>query len=184
MPATVQVVPGTFTLVSFDASEIARLVADVAGKVGITDGAIRVEVDQSVPLTMSKVTPGDPIVLWVEGGAFEDPRYIRQLSPQAVQTVAARLLTRVADRRTPAFAAAPADDELTVPQTDAWDVWALGRASRRGIPVNQQRWRYRFRNRHGFTDAADRVFDQLWAADLLTWPDLLARCAETAVLSR
>lgn len=182
MSVTVEVVPDTFTLVSFDAAEIARLVAEVATKVGITDAAIRVEVDQSVPLTMATVTAGDPIVIWVEGGAFEDPRIIRQLSPQAVQTVAARLLTRVADRRTPAFAAAPADAELTVPQADAWDVWALGRASRVGIGVNQQRWRYRFRNRHGFTDAADRVFDRLWSAESLTWSELVALCEETAAV--
>ena len=180
MSATVEVVPDTFTLVSFDAGEIARLTAEVADKVGITDGAIRVEVDQSVPLAMTKVSGGDPIVIWVEGGAFEDPRIIRQLSPQAVQTVAARLLTRVADRRTAAFADAPADEELTVPQADAWDVWALGRAARLGIAVNQQRWRYRFRNRHGFTDAADRVFDRLWNAEALTWSELVALCEETA----
>lgn len=183
MAVTVEVVPDTFTLVSFDAGEIARLTAEVAELVGITDGAIRVEVDQSVPLAMSKVTAGDPIVIWVEGGAFEDPRIIRQLSPNAVQTVAARLLTRVADRRTPGFADAPSDDLLTVPQLDAWDVWALGRVARRGLPVNQQRWRYRFRNRHGFTDAADRAFDRLWAADTLTWPELAALCEETAARS-
>lgn len=180
MTVTVEVIPGTFTLVSFDAAEIARLVEAAAEVAGIADGAIRVEVDQSVPLAMAKVTAGDPIVLWVEGGAFEDPRSIRQLSPEAVQTVAVRLLTRIADRRAAGFEGAPDDDSLSVAQADAWDVWTLGRASRRGVAVNQQRWRYRFRNRHGFTDVADRVFDRLWATDTVTWAELAAWCDETA----
>jgi hypothetical protein len=33
--------------------------------------------------------------------------------------------------------------------------------------------------RHGFSDAADRVFDRLWTSDTLTWADLEAACAET-----
>lgn len=182
MTVTVEVVPATFSLVSFDASEIARYTAEAAEWAGITGGAIRVEVDQSVPLAAARVTDGDPIVIWVEGGAFEDPRTIRQLSPNAVQTVAVRLLARIADRRRPGFEDAPGDEGLSVAQLDGWDVWALGRAARRGLDVNQQRWRYRFRNRHGFSDAADRAFDQLWAAEEMTWAELAGLCESTAVL--
>ena len=179
MTVKVEVTPATFTLVSFDAAEIAGLTVRAAEMGGISTGSIRVDVDESVPLAMSKVTDGDPIVLWVEGGAFEDPRTVRKLSPHAVQTVAVRLLTRIADRHTPAFADAPPDDELSLPQLDAWDVWVLGRASRKGLGVNRQRWLYRFRNRHGFTDAADRAFEHLWSAETLTWSELVAICGET-----
>ncbi|GAC1597244.1 MAG: hypothetical protein NVS3B21_21660 [Acidimicrobiales bacterium] len=174
MAVTVEVKPSTFTLVSFDAAEIGRLVAEAAGWVGLDSGAIRVDVDESVPLAMSKVTDGDPIVIWVEGGAFEDPKRIRNLSGLAVQTVATRLLARIADRRRPGFGEAPAEDALSVAEIDAWDVWAMGRAARRGLDVNQQRWRYRFRNRYGFSDAADRIFDHLWVTEDLTWADLAA----------
>ena len=31
---------------------------------------------------------------------------------------------------------------------------------------------YQFRNRYGFTDAADAAFDRLWSAEALTWADL------------
>ena len=40
--------------------------------------------------------------------------------------------------------------------------------------MNQQRWRYNFRNRHGFTDEADQAFNRLWASDGLTWDELEA----------
>jgi hypothetical protein len=64
-----------------------------------------------------------------------------------------------------------------------WDVYAVARLARRlrasGDPIpdyqaQRQRRLYAFRNRHGFTDAADAAFDRLWRADGLTWPDLLA----------
>jgi hypothetical protein len=43
---------------------------------------------------------------------------------------------------------------------------------RLGIEVNEQRWRYNFRNRHGFTDDADDAFNRLWTSDGLTWGEL------------
>ena len=114
-------------------------------------------------------------------GAFEDPKHPRQLSPVGVQTEAVRMLARIGDRRRAGFGDPPPLAEITLAQGDAWDAWALGRASRRGLAVNQQRWRYRFRNRHGFTDTADAVFERLWAAEDVTWADLAAACEETRV---
>jgi hypothetical protein len=169
-------------MVSYDAQTIADLVAEAASWVGFgAEDEIRVEIAEEQPLTDVTLASADPPVLAVDGGAFEDPRRPRQLDPEGVQTVAVRLLARVGDRRRPGFEAAPPTDELTLGQADAWDAWALGRASRRGLPVNQQRWRYRFRNRHGFTDAADAAFDRLWAAEDLSWADLAAACEETSV---
>ena len=70
------------------------------------------------------------------------------------------------------FGEAPADDELSLAQTAAWETYCVGRLGRLGISVNQQRWRYNFRNRHGFTDSGDGAFDRLWASDGLTWGEL------------
>ena len=42
------------------------------------------------------------------------------------------------------------------------------------MPVNQQRWRYNFRNRHGFNDEVDVAFDRIMAAEGLSWAELSA----------
>ena len=44
-----------------------------------------------------------------------------------------------------------------------------GRTSRLGLRLHKPRFRYNFRNRHGFTDRADEVFDELWAAGEIPW---------------
>ncbi|MGZ4674391.1 MAG: hypothetical protein ACXV8K_17150, partial [Ilumatobacteraceae bacterium] len=72
------------------------------------------------------------------------------------------------------FGDAPPDNQLTLAQIAAWEVYCIGRLERLGIAVNQQRWRYNFRNRHAFTDHADAAFDRLWASDSLTWDELQA----------
>jgi hypothetical protein len=37
----------------------------------------------------------------------------------------------------------------------------------------RQRRLYHFRNRHGFTDVADAVFERVWGADGLSWAELV-----------
>ena len=112
---------------------------------------------------------GSTITLGLDSGAIEDTRRPRHLSPTTATLTIGRLLLRVRDRRDPAFADAPADAELDLAQTSAWNAYCLGRLARLGYPVNQQRWRYDFRNRHGFSDRADASFDALWAAERLPW---------------
>jgi hypothetical protein len=51
--------------------------------------------------------------------------------------------------------------------------------ARLGYPVQRQRRLYHFRNRHGFSDTADVVFERLWQAEGLTWADIQAACDET-----
>ena len=175
--------PVTFTLVEFDAAQIAALVADAGSWIGLTDAdEVRVRVDEGSPLALTRLESVDPIVLFIEGGAIEDPKKIRKLDPDGVQTVAVRLLARVADRRRPDFVGAPDEASLEVAELDCWEAWALGRAERHGLWVAQMRWRYRFRNHHGFTDVADAVFDRLWASDEMGWADIEAACAETAAV--
>jgi hypothetical protein len=85
-------------------------------------------------------------------------------------------LFRVRDRRDPAFGDAPPDDELPLAYSVSWDVYSVGRLVRLGYRHydNRQRRLYHFRNRHGFTDAADEAFDRLWTGDGLAWADICA----------
>ena len=70
------------------------------------------------------------------------------------------------------FGEAPADDDLTLQQAAAWDTYCAGRMARLGLTVNQQRFRYNYRNRFGFTDEVDARFERVWSADALTWGEL------------
>lgn len=179
--ARVTVSPERFSLVLFDADRIAAVVADVADRVGLAaDEALHVEVDERTPLGRALVTGTHPVTISVESGAFEDPKRPRQLSEPRVADVVGRLLLRVLDRRLPGWAAAPPDDALTLQQQVAWDAYCVGRLERLGIPVQKERRRYHFRNRHGFTDVADAAFERLWRAERATWDDIVAICDQTA----
>ena len=175
---SVTVLPEQFTMVLFDAAEIASIVADVAGVVGV-DRDIVVDVDERTPLGRTQVASLEPVTIKVESGAFEDARRPRHLSEVGVKDVVGRLLFRVRDRLDPAFGDPPADADLSLPAQVAWDAYCVGRCARLGLPVQEQRRRYHFRNRHGFTDAADAAFERLWYGEALTWADIEAACATT-----
>jgi hypothetical protein len=171
MPTTVE--PSTFTMVDFDAGEIAALADELAGKVGLgSDVSILVEVDETTPLGRTEMVSVDPVHIRTESGSFEDPKRIRQFDRDGAADVLGRYLLRAADRRREGFGDAPPDSELTVPQRTAWEVYAVGRLARMGEPVRRQRWLYAFRNRHGFTDTADDAFEQLWGGVELTWAEI------------
>ena len=177
MPTTVQ--PSTFRMVDFDADRIAALTDELARKVGLDEGIeITVEVDETTPLGRTDLVSVDPVHIRTESGSFENPKKIRQFSEDSATDVLGRYLLRAADRRKPEYADAPADEDLTVPQRTAWEIYAVGRMARMGYAVRRQRWLYAFRNRHGFTDDADGAFEQLWGGDDLTWSDI-DRLSET-----
>jgi hypothetical protein len=175
----VTVKPETFTLVLFDSGRIAELAADVAGKVGVS-GDLTIDVDEPSALGRARVVSTEPIVLYVQGGAMEDPKRPRQLSERNTCEVLGRLLFRVKDRLDPAFGAVPEDDALSLRQVTAWDAYCLGRLKRLGYELSKPRRQYHFRTRHGFTDVADAAFERLWAADGLTWADIESIIAETS----
>jgi hypothetical protein len=152
---TVTVTPETFNLVSYDSGEIASIVNE---------------------LMAAMIASSDPLVISVESGALEDPKRPRNLSRTGSADVLGRLLFRVRDRLDPEFGDPPADGDLTLPQSVAWDAYCIGRLVRLGFKHydNRQRRLYHFRNRHGFSDAADEAFDKLWTADNLTWSDITA----------
>ena len=183
--AKVTVSPQEFTYVNYDADHIADVVGRLADRLGYaTETPITLDVDESTPLGRARAESVDPIVLHVEGGAIEDSTAPRQLSDRATVDVVGRLLLRVRDRLDPAFGDPPADADLSLQEQTAWDAYCIGRLERIGHDARQPRRRYHFRNRHGFTDVADQVFDRLWAADGLTWADLEAACAETAAVQQ
>ena len=181
---SVTVSPEEFTLVKFDAAEIKAVIEKLIPAVGLpADLDVRLEVDESTPLGRATVTSyGDPVVIAVESGALEDPKRPRQVSATGSADVLGRLLLRVRDRRTEGFGDPPEDADLPMQQSVAWDVYCIGRLVRLGYKHydNRQRRLYHFRNRHGFTDAADEAFEQLWTSDDLTWSDIVALSAKAS----
>ena len=171
----VEVRPETFSMVLFDAAEIRAIVEKLAAEVGLpADLAITVDIDETTPMGRSLLQSLDPVVLSLESGALEDPKRPRQLNEEGAIDVLGRLLFEVVDRLDPAFGDPPAEDDLTLPESVAWQVYCVGRLGRLGHRVQRQRRLYHFRNRHGFTDAADEAFERLWSAQGLTWSDITA----------
>lgn len=174
---TVTVVPERFTMVDFNADRVADLVAGMARQVGLPEvgvSAVTVEVDETVPLGRAQLVGLEPVRLQVESGGFENPKRLRQLSEPKVQTVSGLLLLHARDRLDPSFDAPAFGEDITLAHQVAWDVYAVGRLERLGHVVQRQRRLYHFRNRHGFTDAADEAFERLWTAPSLTWPQLVS----------
>jgi hypothetical protein len=171
MATTVE--PSEFRMVDFDAQQIADLTDELARRVGLGgDVDIRIEVDETTPAGRTEVVSLDPLHIRTESGSFENPKRLRQFSEESATDVLGRYLLRAADRRRDGFGDAPSDEDLTVPQRTAWEVYAVGRMARLGYPVRRQRWLYAFRNRYGFTDTADDAFERLWDGDELTWSEI------------
>jgi hypothetical protein len=168
-------------MVFYDAEEIAAIAQRLLDQLDIGDRQVRIEVDETTPLGRAKVGSLDPVVLDVESGALEDPKHPRKLSPDGAADVLGRLLMRVRDRLDPAFGDPPPDDELDLAASVAWDAHCMGRLSRLGHAPQRKRRLYHFRNRHGFTDAADAAFERLWSAEQLTWAEIEAISAGAVV---
>jgi hypothetical protein len=167
----VVVSPAEFHLVLYEAPAIEAVATELLDRLGMGDVDVRIEVDEASPIARCSAVPGDPVVVRAESGAFEDLKRPRRLSDLNTATALARALLRVRDRGD-SFADAPADTDLTLAQVAAWDTYSIGRFARLGYHVHQPRWRYNFRNRHGFSDVADQAFDRLWSAEGLTWAEL------------
>jgi hypothetical protein len=186
--SSVTVTPDPFTLVPYDAGEIRSLVEDAAALAEIPSGVeILLVVDEELfaPLTghMSDVVDGR-VVLWISGANFEDNRRPTYFSADQARLDLGVMLLRAKDRLSEDFADAPPDAQVSRGERTAWDTYAAGRASRRGLPVRRPRQLYDFRLQHGFTDAADAAFVRCWEADHLTWAALREICKETGAADR
>ena len=184
----VTVTPDPFTLIPFDAAEIAALVEDVAAMVGFPPSVdISLEVDEELfpPLTghMTDVVDGR-VVLWISAANLEDTRQPRTFAPEPARADLAVMLLRAEDRLSDDFRDAPVDRELTRGERVAWDVHAIGRVERLGLPVRRQRELYDFRLQHGFTDVADAAFERCWAAPTMTFAGIRELCKETGAADR
>jgi hypothetical protein len=180
----VTVSPDTFTMVRFDARDIASVTKKLLKDVGLPSTlTVVVDVDERVPLGRCELVSADPAVLRIEGGALEDPKRPLELSKDRVADAVGRLLFQVRDRLDDDFGPVPPADSLSLALANAWDVYCTGRLVTAGYPSQRQRWLYAFRNRHGFTDAADDAFDQLWRGSSLTWNDIV-RISDDAQAAR
>ena len=168
---TVSVEPEEFRFVTFDSALIRKVGETLVTTLGI-DRPVHVRVDETTPFGRIRADIGDTINVSVESGSFEDSKRPRHQSEMATSVNLGRILLRVRDRLQGGFADTPPDDDLTLPQMAAWETYCVGRLTRLGLRINKQRWLYNFRNRHGFTDAADAAFEQLWTAASLTWSEL------------
>ncbi len=184
----ITVSPNPFTLVPYDAGVIAAIVEDVAAMVEFPrDVEIDLDVDEELfaPLTghLSDVVDGR-VKLWISGGNFEDNRLPRQFSAEQARRDLVVMMLRAKDRLGEEFSAAPRDNELSRGERAAWDVYAVGRLQRLGLPARRQRQLYDFRLQHGFSDVADAAFERLWAADRMTWDGIREICKETGAADR
>jgi hypothetical protein len=181
----ITVQPERFTLVDYEAAEIAEVAAELRQRVGLpVDLPLDIQVDETTPLGRAYLDAIDPVVLSVESGAFEDPLRPRQFDRDNTADVLGRLLFRLHDRLDPGFGDAPPDDKLTLPLSTAWDVYAMGRLHRLGYWSQRPRRQYQFRVRHGFSDHVDAVFARLWDAEHLTWSEIEELSAEATAAPR
>lgn len=171
--ATVEVTPTVFTKVEYEADVIARTAREVAAQIpGLPDTVeIRIEVDQEEPTPRVAVTSLDPIVLTVESGALEETKAPRTFGESQASLTFARLLFEVRDRLDADFGAPELGEPQDLAIKAAWEASCVGRASRLGFYAHKPRFRYNFRNRFGFSDAADARFDAIWANDQPRYAD-------------
>lgn len=181
---TITVTPETFHFVSFDAPYTARIAARVAAMLGLDDVDIEVNIDETSPLARVFVDASpERIVITPHSGALEDTKRPTNQSEQATTLALARALLKARDRIRGGFTDAPADENLELRQSAAWDAHIAARLSRMDIAINTQAYLYNFRNRHGFNDGADRVFQTIWSADNLTWAEMESLSASAATQS-
>ena len=178
----VSVDPAEFTQVKYDANEIAAIVGSLAETLGVSN-SISLVVDETTLLakiTCSIEAPSSDATILINAmsGAIENTKHLTTLGVNQTQTSVGRMLLRARDRMRADFAGAGADDDLTLAESAAWDTYCAGRLARAGIEINTQRWRYNHRNRFGFSNAGDADFERLWAADELSWSEVVAGIAD------
>jgi hypothetical protein len=181
---TVTLTPETFSFVFFDPDEIKAIVDRLITEVGLPAGTdVEVRVDESTPLGRARLVSTAPITITVESGALEDVKKPRHLHVDGTIDVLGRLLLEARDRLDPAFGNPPAEDEITLLESSAWQVYCVGRLRRLGHAAQRKRRLYQFRTRHGFNDEVDAAFERLWNGVDLTWDQIAAASADAKAAS-
>lgn len=76
---SVSVTPQEFKFVAYDAAMIQRVAEELASSLGLEDRNLQIEVDETTPLSRTRVEIGDnTISIRAESGAFEDTKRPRQ----------------------------------------------------------------------------------------------------------
>lgn len=172
----IRVRPQEYTKVSFD-SEVLQTLAQRAleGVAALPDDLdVVIEIDENQATNRVRITSMDPLGFAVDGGAVENYKQPRTVGDLPSGISFCRLFLEVVDRQSSSFGAPPLEESLTHAHRMAWNVNLFGRTSRHGYEIHQPRYRYNFRNRHGFSDLADRTFDRLWDGEEFTWAEITA----------
>ena len=175
----VSVSPAEFTLIKYDSEEIAGVVAGMAELLAVSN-PVHLVIDETTQLSKMSAEVGDrssdaTITIRVESGGLENTQRFTHFSEAAARQSIGRMLLRARDRMRDEYADVPGDLDLSLEQNAAWDAYCAGRLARVGLPINQQRFRYDYRNRFGFSDETDARFDEIWTAtDDLGWSELTA----------
>lgn len=174
----ITVTPDTYSKVEYDSAEIAAVVAEVRNRIAAIPDDLTVElvIDEEQPTTRMSITSLDPLVFAVEGGCLEDTRKPRHFGAEMASVSLAALFVEYLDRTNPEFGAPPLGEPSDFAQKIAWSASIHGRVERLGYRIHRPKHLYNFRNRHGFSDAADQAFDALWSATDPSWVGILGLC--------
>ena len=174
----VTVEPTSFTKVGFATEEILGVATEVMGRIEAVPDNLEVElvIDEDQPTTTMAITSLDPVVFALDSGALEDTRHPRQFGVEMASVSLASLFIEYLDRIDDSFGAPELGEPTDFAEKIAWSAYTHGRVQRLGYRIHKPKHLYNFRNRHGFSDAADQVFEALWEATDLTWADILALC--------
>ena len=174
--ANLLLIPEEFTLVLYEASRIRELLDEVLLAVDAPrELEITLEIDEELaePMTASYVDVDDGrICLWYSGANFEDTHKARVLDEVRARRELGVGILRGMDRLNPDFAGAPRDNELSDAQRLVWEVSAVARCMRAGIPTREDRLRYVYRLACGFSDTADAAYEKAWSGGLSTWESI------------
>ncbi len=170
----VQLTPTEFSVVLYDAAQVRADAAAGFERAGVAVDALVVTVDEDKPTTRMRIVSLDPAELHLESGTLENTKKPRTYSSDAAAVTFTKLGYEFAQRLDDGFGAPALDAEIPLAERIAWDVQLIGRVIAAGVSLYQPKYRYDFRNRHGFTDAADAAFDRLIAWNDATWADISA----------
>lgn len=179
----ISVTPSTFSKVEYQLDQIVSVVEEVRSTIGaLAPGAglagldVELVIDEDQPTARMSVSSLDPIVFSLDSGALEDTRHPREFGVELASVSLASLFFEYLDRTSEAFGAPELGEPSDFADKIAWSVYAHTRVQRAGYRVHKPKHLYNFRNRHGFSDAADHSFEALWAGRDLTYAGVLGLC--------